>query len=237
MGELLLKGRTALITGASRGIGAAVAKRYASLGAHVIIIGRKSSGLEEVDDAIQKNGNGSATLVPMDLRKLDKIDQLCVSIAERFGKLDILVGNAGILGELSPVKYVSNKMFNQVFATNVMANHCLLRNFDPLLQKSDAGRAIFVTSSITDQVHPFWGTYSASKAALEMLVKTYAMENQETNICANLIDPGPVHSQLRSAAFPGEDISKLRHPEDVTSLFVELALPTHKQSGKIVSSR
>lgn len=216
-----LTNKVALITGASRGIGAAVAKKYASLGADVILVARTVGGLEEVDDAIKADGNGKATLVPLDLFKLDNIDHLATTVAERFGKLDILVGNAGMLGSLSPITHVTNKVWDKVMTLNVTANWRLLRAFDPLLRKSDAGRALFVTSGVTKSVFPYWGPYAISKVALEMMVKTYAEEVAKTNIKAHLIDPGVVGTNMRAEAFPGEDPESLPNPEEIVDRFVE----------------
>ena len=170
-----LEGRTALITGASRGIGASIAKAYAKEGAHVILLARTIGGLEEVDDQIKAQG-GNATLMPIDLLKLDDLNNLGPTIAEHFGKLDIFVGNAGLLGSLGPVAMSDAKLWHKVFNVNVHANYQLIRTLDPLLRGSDAGRAIFVTSSVAQKVVPNWGAYAASKAALEQMVKTYATE-------------------------------------------------------------
>ena len=219
-----LEGRIALVTGASRGIGAAVAKRYAAEGAHVIAIARSSGGLEKLDDEIKALG-GSATLVPLDLMEYDQIDQLGGIIAERFGKLDILVGNAGLLGTLGPVAHAKPKDWDKVMAVNVTANYRLIRSFDPLLRESDAGRALFVTSGVTLREPPkaYWGPYAVSKAALETLVNTYAAEMEKTSVRVNLVDPGIVRTAMRKEAMPGEDASKLPAPESITDLFVELA--------------
>lgn len=225
MTEGQLTGRIALITGASRGIGAAVAKRFAAEGAHVVLVARTQSALERVDDVIQAAGHEPATLVPMDVTDYDQIDQLGGIIAERYGKLDILVGNAGMLGSLSPVAMSKPKMWQQVMDTNVMANYRLIRSFDPLLRASDAGRAMFVTSGVTGTAHAYWGAYATSKAALEMLVQTYAAEVEKTPLRVNLIDPGVVRTEMRKEAFPGEDASTLATPESITDRFVELALP------------
>lgn len=225
MTEGQLTGRIALITGASRGIGAAVAKRFAQEGAHVVLVARSQSALERVDDVIQSAGHEPATLVPMDLTDYAQIDQLGGVIAERYGKLDILVGNAGMLGSLSPVAMSRAKMWEQVMAVNCMANYRLIRSFDPLLRASDAGRAMFVTTRLTNQAHAYWGAYATSKAALEMLVKTYAAEVEKTNVRVNLIDPGAVRTEMRKEAFPGEDASTLPTPDSITDRFVELALP------------
>jgi len=218
-----LEGKVALITGASRGIGAAVAKKFAALGAHVILVARTVGALEEVDDEIQADG-GSATLVPMDLKDLDRIDQLAAEVAERFGKLDILVGNAGILGELRPLDSTTNEIWDDVMAINVTANFRLIRAFNPLLRKSESGRVIFVTSGVAREPFAYWGgAYAASKAALEMLAKVYAEETEKTNIQVNLVDPGVVATNMRAQAMPGEDPGTLATPDEVADIFVKLA--------------
>ena len=232
-----LSGRIALITGASRGIGAAVAKRFAAEGAHVILTARTVGGLEETDDAIQKATGKNATLVPLDLRQFDKIDQLGYSIFERFGKLDILVGNAGALEALGPVAQYDPKLWQRVMDVNVTANYRLIRSFDRLLRASDAGRAIFVTSGAASAPYPYWSPYGASKAALDMMVKTYAMEIAKSNLRVNLIDPGVVATKLRMQAFPGEDQNTLAQPDDITERFVELAEPACTRHGEVVSAQ
>ena len=232
-----LSGRIALITGASRGIGAAVARRFAAEGAHVILTARTVGGLEETDDAIQKATGQNATLVPLDLRQFDKIDQLGYSIFERFGKLDILVGNAGALEALGPVAQYDPKLWQRVMDVNVTANYRLIRSFDRLLRASDAGRAIFVTSGAASAPYPYWSPYGASKAALDMMVKTYAMEIAKSNLRVNLIDPGVVATKLRMQAFPGEDQNTLAQPDDVTERFVELAEPACTRHGEVVSAQ
>lgn len=228
-----LAGRIALVTGASRGIGAAVAKRYAAEGAHVILVARTVGGLEEVDDAIRRAG-GTATLVPLDLADGNKIDELGARLYERFGKLDILVGNAGTLGVLTPVGHMDPPVWDKVLAVNLTANWRLLRSMDPLLRRAEAGRALFVTAGVTRGVFPFWGAYAASKAALEALVKTYAAEVASFGIRANLVDPGVVRTALRAQAFPGEDPQTLPTPEAVTEVFVTLAEPSCRRNGQIV---
>jgi NAD(P)-dependent dehydrogenase (short-subunit alcohol dehydrogenase family) len=227
-----LQNKIALITGASRGIGAAVAKAYAAEGAHVIIAARTVSGLEEVDDAIKASG-GQCTIVPLDLLDGDKIDQLGGIIAERFGKLDILVGNAGMLGQMSPVPHVEPKVWEKTIALNLTANYRLIRSFDPLLRQSEAGRAIFVTTQMADKNAPFWGCYAASKSGLEQLVKTYAAETQKTNVRVNLVDPGIVRTEMMSEVSPGGDPEDWTPAEDVTDIFVELAQSSFNESGKI----
>lgn len=216
-----LAGKVALITGASRGIGAAVAERYAQEGAHVILVARSVVGLEATDDRVRKVG-GEATLVPMDLRDGDKIDQLGAAIAARFGKLDILVGNAGMLGELSPVPHIDPKLWNDVIATNLTANYRLIRSLDPLLRAAGHASAMFVTSGVTQGDFPFWGAYAASKAGLEALVNAYGAEVAHLGMGVTLVDPGIVRTEMRAAAFPGEKPDTLPTPESITDVFVEL---------------
>ncbi len=218
-----LKGRIALVTGASRGIGCAVAKRFAAEGAHIIAVARTQGGLEALDDHIRATGGLPATLVPLDLSDYAQIDRLGGIIHERFGKLDILVGNAAMLGTLGPISHAKPSMWEKVFALNVTANYRLIRSFDPLLRQSDAGRAIFVTSAAAQRTRAYWGPYAASKAALETLVGTYAEEVAGTNLRVNLIDPGKARTGMRKEAYPGEDDKTLPHPDTLTDRFVELA--------------
>jgi NAD(P)-dependent dehydrogenase (short-subunit alcohol dehydrogenase family) len=228
-----LEGKIALITGASRGIGRAIALRYAKEGAHVILVARTIAALEEIDDEIQAMG-GQATLVPMNLREFDKIDQMGQALYDRFGKLDILVGNAGVLGDMTPMAHLKVKMWNEVMDVNVTANWRLIRSMEPLLKLSDAGRAIFLSSGTTKAPRPFWAAYAVSKAALENMVQTWAMEIGKTNIKANLIDPGATRTRMRAQAYPGEDPMSLKDPEVLTDLFVELALATCERQGEVV---
>jgi NAD(P)-dependent dehydrogenase (short-subunit alcohol dehydrogenase family) len=236
MTERRLEGRIALVTGASRGIGAAVAKRFAREGAHLILTARTVGGLEEVDDAIRTEG-GKATLVPADLLEMDPIDQMGAAIYQRFGRLDILVGNAATLGILSPVHHVEPKVWDEAFALNVTVNYRLIRSMDPLLRQSDAGRAIFVSSGAARTAKPYWGPYSASKAALESLVQTYAGEIAKTAIRANIVSPGAVRTKMRAQAFPGEDPMRLATPDAVTNVFVELASADCQRNGEIVNAQ
>lgn len=229
-----LAGRIAVVTGASRGIGAAVAKRFGAEGAHLILVAKTVGGLEEIDDEIRAAGGAASTLVPLDLRNFDAIDQMGASLYERFGRLDILVGNAGLLGTLSPVGHIAPKVWSETLDINLTANYRLLRSFDPLLKLSDAGRAIFVTSGAASKANAYWATYSVTKAALDVLVKTYAAENEKTNICANLLSPAPIRTTMRAKAFPGEDPNTLRTPEEITDLFVELASAECQRNGEIV---
>ncbi len=232
-----LDGRIALITGASRGIGAAIARRYAAEGAHVVLLARTVGGLEEVDDAIRAAGGAEATLVPLDLADAGAIDQLGASLHERFGRLDVLVGNAGLLGSLSPMGHVEPETWSSVIEINLTANWRLIRSLDPLLRASDAGRAIFLTSGVGSRVVPYWGPYAVSKAGLEMLVKIYAAEMTKTKVRANLVNPGGTRTRMRAEAFPGEDPMTLPAPEDVTELFVELAEPSCRRNGEVVQAQ
>ncbi len=233
MSDQRLKNRIALITGASRGIGRAVALAYAREGAHIIAMARSTGALEELDDEINDLG-GAVTLLRLNLTNGDKIDALGPTILERFGKLDILVGNAGVLGPLSPLGHVSEKDWNEVLNVNLSANWRLLRTLDPLLRKSDAGRAIFVTSGAARNCRAYWGPYSVSKAALEALVKTYAAEVSDTNVRANLISPGVVATAMRAKAMPGEDSATLPKPEHLAETFVRLALASCTENGALV---
>lgn len=219
---MLLKGKVALITGASRGIGAAAAKRLAAEGAHVVLAARTVGGLEEVDDAVRELG-GAATLVPVDLRQMEMVDAIGAQIYERFGRLDILVGNAAILGSLSPLAHASPSEVEDVFTINTMANYRLIRACDPLLRRSDAGRVIMVTSGAAAAPIAYWGPYAASKAALEHFTLTYAAEVKQTKIRVNLLDPGAVRTRMRAKAFPGEDPLSLPTPEQVSDWFVTLS--------------
>lgn len=228
-----LAGKIALITGASRGIGAAVAKRFAAEGAQVILTARTVGGLEEVDDAIRAQGGKPATIVPLDLRQGEMIDALAAEIFKRYNRLDILVGNAAMLGSLSPLSHALPAEFEDIFKINVTANYRLLRALDPLLRKSDAGRVLMVTSGAAAAPIAYWGPYAASKAALEHLTLTYAAENSQTAIRANLIDPGAVRTRMRAQAFPGENPESLPAPEEITDLFVDLAGAKAPQ-GKII---
>jgi NAD(P)-dependent dehydrogenase (short-subunit alcohol dehydrogenase family) len=229
-----LAGRIALITGASRGIGAAVARRFAAEGARLILAARTVGGLEEVDDQIRQAGGERATLVPLDLGNGAQIDQLGGAIYERFKRLDILVGNAGAAGTLSPVGHVSPNDWDEVMATNLTANYRLIRSMDPLLRQSEAGRAIFVTSGLAQRPMAYWGPYAASKAALEMLVRVYAAEVEKTNVRVSLLDPGIVRTAMRAKAFPGEDPNRVPPPETITERFVELAEARWTANGERV---
>lgn len=231
-----LGGRLALITGASRGIGAAVAKRYAAEGAHVILIARTVGGLEETDDAIKAAG-GQATLVPVDLTQTDRLASLGPSLHERFGKLDIFVANAAMLGALSPVAYSDPKLWDKVMNLNFGVNYRLLQNLHPLLKLSDAGRALFVTDRVARGDMPFWGAYAVSKASLEKMALLYARDVAESTIRVALIDPGPTATKLRRAAYPGEPEGSQKQPDDVTDPFVTAAEPNFDQHGALLEAQ
>lgn len=227
-----LAGRLALVTGATRGIGRAVALAYAKEGAHLILVGRTAGALEEVDDEIRALG-GNATLLTLDLKNHDKIDALGPTIYQRWQKLDIMVGNAGILGPLSPLGHVTADAWDEVLNLNLTANWRLIRTLDPLLRRSDAGRAIFVSSGSAVRRTAYWGPYAVSKAGLEALVVTYALEVENTPVRANLINPGPTRTNMRAKAFPGEDPASLKTPESITPTFVQLADAACTDNGKI----
>ncbi len=229
-----LAGRLALITGASRGLGAAAALAYAAEGAHCVLVARTVGGLEEVDDKIKAIG-GSATLVPLDVTDGDGLDRLGAALYERFGRLDVLLGNAGILGTLSPVGHFEPKIFERVMAVNVTANWRLMRSMDPLLRRSDAGRAIFVTSGVSRRIVPYWGAYAASKAALDMLVGTYAAEVAHTQVRVNLFNPGPMRTFMRREAFPGENEAQQTPPEAHGKSLIRLALPSCTLNGEWIA--
>ena len=218
-----LAGRVALITGASRGIGAGVARLFAAEGAHVVLVARTVGGLEETDDEIRKAG-GSATLVPLDLTEFDKIDQMAAALFARFGRLDILVGNAGILGELGPMGHLDVKLFQRLMDLHVTANWRLIRACDAMLRQAPEGRALFTTCAAGHEPTAYWSGYAVTKAALEMMVQTYAAELTKTRVKALLVDPGPVATALRKGAFPGEDRARLATPDDVAPRFLEAVL-------------
>lgn len=229
-----LSGKIALITGASRGIGAAVAKEVAKQGAHVILLARTQGGLEEVDDEIRAAG-GDATLMRMDLNRLEKVDFLGPTILERFGQLDILIGNAGILGPLTPAHQIDSKDWQKVMFTNFMANVRLVQTLDPMLRASDAGRVVFNTAGhyAVDGM-AYWSAYMASKAALNVFAKTYALETKRTNMKVNLIYPGATETPLMQEAFPGDHKIKMKQPEDIVPAFMELISPQCDKHGELV---
>ncbi len=228
-----LEGRIALVTGASRGIGRAVALRFAREGAHVIATARTQGALEELDDEIRAIG-ATASLLPLNLTAQGRLDALGPSLFQRFDRLDVFVGNAGTLGTLSPLTHIQDKDWFDVFDVNLHANWRLIRTLDPLLRRSEAGRAVFVTSAVAQGNRAYWGAYAVSKAALEAMVKIYALEIASTPVRANLIDPGPVRTAMRARAYPGEKPENLPAPEAVTGLFVDLAERACTRNGEVV---
>jgi NAD(P)-dependent dehydrogenase (short-subunit alcohol dehydrogenase family) len=230
-----LAGRLALITGASRGLGRAIALKFAQEGADLILVARTVGALEELDDQVRGLGR-QATLVPLDVTDFDALDRMGQALYERFGRLDVLVGNAAMLGILSPLAHVDAKIWKSTLDLNLTANWRLLRAMDPLLQASDAGRAIFVTSGITKRSAPFWGPYAVSKAALEAMVRLYAAEIAHTKVRANLVNPGPIRTGMRVEAFPGEDPESVPAPEQLAEAFVPLAEASCQLNGEWIAA-
>jgi NAD(P)-dependent dehydrogenase (short-subunit alcohol dehydrogenase family) len=224
-----------LVTGASRGIGRAAARALAKTGAHVIAVARTVGGLEDLDDEIKKDGKSGTTLVPMDLRNFDGLDQLGALIHERWGRLDALFGNAGVLGELSPLTHLAPKVWQEAIDVNVTANWRLIRSLDPLLRRSEAGRALFVTTGAARKHMPFWGAYAVTKAAMESLVLTYAAECETTKVRVNLLSPGPLRTRMRAKAMPGEDPQSLEPPDAVAPLIVEALSPDFAKNGELIA--
>jgi NAD(P)-dependent dehydrogenase (short-subunit alcohol dehydrogenase family) len=228
----LFEGKVALVTGASRGLGRAAALALAKQGAHIIATARTQGGLEELDDEVKAAGS-SATLVPMDITDYPAIDRLGAAIFERWKKLDILIGNAGLLGKLTPLPHIEPKSWDEVMAVNVTANYRLLRSMDPLLRAAPAGRAIFVTSGLAYKCFPYWGTYSVSKAALEAVVKTYAAEIETTSVRANMFSPGPTRTKMRATAMPGEDPMTLPSAGDVAAQILPMCVEGFVDNGAV----
>ena len=231
-----LKGRIALVTGASRGIGYFTAIELAKAGAHVIACARTVGGLEELDDAIKAVG-GTATLVPFDLSDMAAIDQLGGHIFERWGKLDIAVLNAGVLGVIAPIGHVEATVFDKVMTINVTATWRLIRSLEPLLVKSDQGRALILSSGAAHKCRPFWGPYSASKAAVEALARTWAAETQRLPLRVLCVDPGATRTAMRAQAMPGEDPETLPHPSEVAEKLLPLVGPEQTETGKLYQVR
>ncbi|HXX06894.1 MAG TPA: SDR family NAD(P)-dependent oxidoreductase [Pseudolabrys sp.] len=227
----VLTDRIALVTGASRGIGAAVALELAEAGAHVVAVARTVGGLEELDDKIKTVG-GSATLVPLDVKDSAGIGRLAAALNERYRRLDVLIGNAGILGSLSPLGHVEPKDWDNLIAVNLTANWQLIRAMDPLLQRAEAGRAIFLTSAVAYLGRAYWGPYSASKAGLDALVRSYAAENATTKVRANLFSPGPTRTRMYLSAFPGTDPATLPTPAQIAKDLLPLCLRDCTENGK-----
>jgi len=229
---LPLANRIALVTGASRGIGYAAARALARAGAHIVAVARTQGGLEELDDDIRKDG-GNATLVPLNLTDSDGIARLGAALNDRHGKLDILVGNAGVSGPSSPLGHIDMKPWNDVLAVNVSANFQLIRCMEPLLRKSDAGRAVFITSGAASKASAYLGPYAASKAALETLARVWASETASTPLRVNLFNPGPIRTRMRATVFPGEDPLTLDTPEQAAEFIVPICLPSWNETGKL----
>lgn len=226
------QGRVALVTGASRGIGRAAALELARQGAHVIALARTQGALEALDDEIKSLG-GAATLVPCDLKDFEALDRLGAAIHQRWGRLDVLIGNAGLLGPLTPLGHVEPKEWDKVMAVNVTANWRLIRSFDPLLRASEAGRAVFISSGVAHraEMRAYWGPYAVSKAALEALVRTYAAETAASSVKVMLANPGPLRTKMRAAAAPGEDPMSLNTPEAFAPKLVTLCGVDWPHSG------
>lgn len=228
-----LDGRIALVTGATRGIGQATAVALATAGAHVVAVGRTSGALEELDDAIVAAGS-TATLVPLDIKDGEGIDRLGGALYERFGRLDIFVGNAGVLGPMTPLAQVDPKEWNDTLAVNLTANWRLVRSLDPLLRLSAAGRAVLVSSGAAHKARPFWGAYAVTKAAVEVLARTWAAEVENiSSLKVNLINPGPIRTRMRAKAFPSEDPNTLPKPEEVATAILALCLPSFEETGRL----
>ena len=228
----LLDGKIALVTGASRGLGRAIALTLAKQGAHIIATARTQGGLEELDDEIKAAGS-SATLVPMDIMDYPAIDRLGAAIFERWKKLDVLIGNAGVLGKLTPVPHLDPKTFDEVMAVNVTANYRLIRSMDPLLRMAPHGRAIFLTSGLAQDCSPYWGAYSISKAALEAMVKTYAGEMATTTVRVNCFSPGKTRTKMRATAMPGEDPMTLPSADDVAAQMVQMCVDNFTDNSSV----
>lgn len=231
-----LSGRVAVVTGASRGIGYFAAKHLAAAGAHVLAVARTVGGLEELDDEIKAAG-GTATLVPLDVTDTGGIDRLGGSIHERWGKLDILVANAAILGVIAPIGHVEARVFDKVMAVNVTATWRLIRSVDPLLRLSDAGRAVVVSSSLAHSARAFWAPYAASKAAVEVLARSWAEETQNSALRVNIFDPGGTRTAMRAQAIPGENPKDVPHPSEVAAKLLPLVDPALTQTGMIYQAR
>ena len=225
-----MNGKIALITGTTRGIGAAVAQELARRGAHVIITGRTQGAVEEIDDLIRKEG-GEATLLPLDLRNVERIDPIGPSLYQRFGKLDIFVHCAGVLGKLTPAGHIMPKDLADCVAINLTAGARLIRTLAPLLTAADAGRAVFLTSRVAREPRAFWGAYGATKAAMENLVLSWADEVSETKLKINLFDPGRTATRMRAMAFPGEDPNTLQQPAEVAPKIADMCLDSVTMHG------
>jgi len=236
MADKTLEGRVTLVTGASRGIGYQAALALAKAGSHIIATARTQGGLEDLDDTIKAEG-GECTLVPMDLKNGDGIDQLGKIIHERWGRLDGFLANAGVLGEITPAPHTTPKTWDNVMAVNVRSNYRFIRSLDPLLRASDTGRAVFVSSSVARSHPAYWGAYAASKAALEAFVSCYAKEAAVTKLKVNMLNPGATRTAMRAKAMPGEDPAVLPNPADLCPLIVEMLSPEYTQNDTLVTFR
>jgi NAD(P)-dependent dehydrogenase (short-subunit alcohol dehydrogenase family) len=231
---LPLADKVALVTGASRGIGAATSIELAKLGAHLVLTARTEGGLEETDDAIRSAGLPGATLLPLDLHDGDQLDTIGPSLLQRFGRLDILVSNAGTLGKLTPASHILPRDWSDVVAVNFSAAWRLIRTCGPLLQIAPAGRAVFLTSQRAGDPRAYWGAYGATQAGMQHLVLTWAAETHDTRLRINLFDPGTVATRLRRTAMPGEDQSFLARPADVAPAIAALCLESEQRHGQII---
>lgn len=231
-----LADRIALVTGASRGIGYALSLALGRAGAHVVAIARTVGGLEELDDAVRAVG-ATATLVPLDMRDYDGLYRLAAALNERYEKLDVLVGNAAVVGQRSPLGHVEPKSWDETIAVNITANWHLIRALDPLLRRSDAGRAVFITSGAATHARAYSGPYSVSKAALNVLAQTYAAETASTPVRVNLFNPGPTRTRMRAQVMPGEDPMTLPTPDDVAEKILDLCLPSFGETGRLYDFR
>jgi len=234
------KDKIILVTGASRGIGYAAALALAQKGAHIIAAARTQGGLEDLDDAIKSqadNTGGSCTLVPMDIKDFDTIDRLGASLQERYGRLDGLLANAGVLGDISPLAHITPKTWDNVMAINATANYRLIRSMDPLLRASDAGRAVFLSTSVAQKPRAFWGCYGAAKAAMKTFVSAYAQETAVTNLKVNILNPGATRTAMRAKAMPGENPATLPDPKDLAPLICDMLSPDYDKTDEIVVFR
>ena len=232
-----LEGKVALVTGASRGIGRAVAIELARHGAHLILQGRIAGALEETDDAIRSASGSPATIIPLNLTQSDRVDALGPTLYQRFGHLDIFIANAGVLGALTPLAHITDQIWQNTMLVNLEANWRLVRTLDPLLRRSEAGRVVFVSSGAASGKKAYWGTYAISKAGLDALARTYAAEVANTAIKVNIINPGPIATAMRSKAYPGEDPATLPTPESIAPMFLELCDPNLEATGETFNGR